>query len=109
MKNSNNDKRYFLGVLSLVVHQIAVDEEDANKRLAKHVSRACLIPNDVIPNVYRNEFNKLKQLVKKEKTNLPKNMPFVKFYSIRKKKASGYIQLLFNIYSDLKIELENKQ
>ena len=77
---------------------MAIHEGDANRRLASEAQKLLLLPPNEVPEHYKSEFDKLRQLIEETIRNLsaPGLIP-IKLGKIRNSTASKYIKLLIDI------------
>jgi len=90
---------YFRSKLFDINYRMAVHEGDANRRLASEAIKILLLHLSEVPEHHKNEFNKLRQLIKETINGLPvSGMTPTKLKNIRNSTASKYIKLLIDIY-----------
>ena len=91
-------KAYLMEKLFDINYRMAIHEGNANQRLASEAGKILLLPSSEVPERYKNEFNKLRQLIEETIRNLlaPGLTP-TKLGNIRNSTASKYIKLLIDI------------
>ncbi len=112
MNNSTNiseyeltpsQKDYFISILILVNHNLAVHEGDANRRLASEATNILRIDQKIVPSQYLIDFIKLRELIKEKLAGITfsDREPY-KIDGIRKTTAVKYIKLLWQIQDTMK-------
>jgi hypothetical protein len=99
MANLNN---YFLGKLTSINYNMAINAGDANRRLASQSDKIRLLPTEQIPIKYQNDFNKLIMLIDQSYAAI--KSPGIKPYklgNIRNSTAAKYIKILLDIEHEL--------
>lgn len=84
-------KAYLIEKLFDINYRMAIHEGNANQRLASEAEKILLLPPSEVPERYKNEFDKLSQLVEEP----------IKLGNIRNSTASKYIKLLIDILDDV--------
>lgn len=105
VKCNGKMKTYFIGKLFDINYRMATHEGDANRRLASEARGILLLPSSEVPERYKNEFSKLRQLVEETIRNMSApGLTLTKLGNIGNITASKYIKLLVDIYNDLSNE-----
>jgi len=98
-------KTYFIGKLFDINYRVATHEGDANRRLASEAVKILLLPSNEVPDMYKSEFEKLKQLTEETiKTPPESGLTPTRLRGIRNSTAAKYIKLLIDIQEHLRNE-----
>lgn len=88
--------------LPIINYRIATHAGTANKRLASEANAINLIPIDSIPENYKKEFAKLRQLIEIELNNLPQECTIpVRIGGMMNRTSVKYIILLMSIEAEM--------
>ena len=81
---------------------MAIHKGDAKRRLASEAIKIPLLPSSEVPERYKNEFGKLRQLIGETIKNspVPGSTP-ARLGNIRNSTASKCIKLLIDIYDEM--------
>ena len=98
-----SQKNYFISILTLLNHNMAVHEGDANRRLASESTNILRIDQNIIPSQYKKDFEKLREIIKKTLVNITfsDREPY-RLDGIRNSTAVKYIKLLWQIQDSIK-------
>ena len=89
---------YLVEKLSDINRRMALHEGDANRRLASEAIKILLLPSSKVPDLYKKEFIKLRNLASETIKNLPApGLTPTKLGNIQNRTASKYIKLLIDI------------
>ena len=95
-------KRYFIGKLSEINYRMAIHEGNANRRLASEAIKILLLASSEVPEYYKSEFNKLRNLIEKTIKNLSSpGLTPIRLGNIHNSTAAKYIKLLIDIQIDI--------
>ena len=98
-------RHYFLSKLFDINYRMAIHEGNANRRLASEAIKILLLPPNEVPNLYKKEFNKLRDLIEDTIKHLPDSgLTPIRLGGITNKTASRYIELLIDIESSMQHE-----
>ncbi len=98
-----SQKGYFISILILVNHNMAVHVGDANRRLASESTNILRIDQNIIPLHYKKDFEKLREIIKKTLKGITfsDREPY-RLDGIRNSTAVKYIKLLWQIQDTIK-------
>ncbi len=93
-----SQKDYFISILVLANHNMAVHEGDANRRLASESINIIRIDQKIIPTEHKKDFEKLREIIKRTLAGITfsDREPY-KLDGIRNSTAVKYIKLLWQI------------
>ena len=87
---------------------MAIHEGNANERLASEAIHVHLLPSNEVPDIYKKEFTKLRNLIDEtiKKLSAPGLTP-TRLGNIQNKTASKSIKLLIDILEQLRYDRES--
>jgi hypothetical protein len=96
-------RSYFTGKLFEINYRMAIHEGDANHRLASESIKILLLPPNEVPDTFKKDFIKLRQLIEEtiKNTSAPGLIP-IRIKKIQNRTASKYIKLLIDIEYQLR-------
>ena len=96
---------YLIEKLSDINYRMAIHEGNANRRLASEAIKILLLPTSEVPDSFKKEFHKLRNLAKDTIKNLPAlGLTPTKLGNIRNKTAAKYIKILIDIEENTRYE-----
>lgn len=95
-------RHYFFGKLSVINYNMAIHEDDANRRLASYAVNIHLLPASEVPDKFKKSYGDLIRLIETTLENLPPGLTPVRLDRIQNRTAAKYLKLLFEIQDEMK-------